>query len=210
MVSLQFSCFRRSFKQAQFVQSDLVPFLDSINNHTFHWITNGAPQLRRIFGPDSSIPFENFPDALRHFASCGDLALGFHALSWVEHVHARVSRLPGGSLANCSFAFDVGDVVVNKQLGQLGVVAARLPVCFESDLWVEEHLGTVCDRRLSAPWYLILVGHHRGVPCDFSRYGSELTHERVSGVKSIGLNRHLPLYFRGFDCSTGRYVQRDK
>jgi hypothetical protein len=195
-------------RHANFVENDLVPYLRELSTHTLDWVTNNAAPIQRIFRRNSGVSLESFSETVRHFSTTEDLALGLQALAWIERIHTRARNIPSRSLVECTFALNVGDVVVNKQLGHLGVVAARLPICFESDAWIKEHLGSLQDPRLSAPWYLILVGCHRGVPGDFSRYGSELTHERVNGVKSIGLNRHLPLYFRGFDSKHGRYIPR--
>ncbi|CUG91517.1 Hypothetical protein, putative [Bodo saltans] len=203
MVSLQFTCLRRTFRYGRFVQEDLVPFFQSLHPQTRDWITSNAPIIKTFAKESLSLPY---PAAVRQFTQLDCPSTGIQALSWVERVHSRTHNTAPRSLKRNDYTFNIGDVVVNRQLGHLGVVAAKLPICFESDDWIREHLGSLSDHRLVAPWYLILVGHHRGVPTDFSRYGSELTHERVSGVKSIGLNRHLPSYFRGFDPVSGRYV----
>jgi hemimethylated DNA binding protein len=206
MVSLQFTCFRRSFRYERFVQEDLVPFFHSLHPQTFEWITSSAPTIKSAFRREGEISQLPFATAVRLLSQRDSPSVRIQTLSWVERVHARVQNTSSRTLVRCNYSFDIGDVVVNRQLGHLGVVAAKLPICFESDDWIREHLGSLNDHRLIAPWYLILVGHHRGVPVDFSRYGSELTHERVSGVKSIGLNRHLSSYFRGFDPVAGRYI----
>lgn len=207
MASLQFSCLRRTFRYSRFVHEELAPFLGGLRPHTFSWVTSGSPHIFRTFSQQQlRSSSTSFSAIVRYFAQQNTLADGIQVLLWVERVYSRVQLLPSHSLISCTYEFDVGEVVVNRQLGHLGVVAARLPICFESDDWIIEHLGSLNDYRMVAPWYLLLLGHHRGVPLDFSRYGSELTHVRVSGVKSIGLNRHLPSYFQRFDSDSGRYI----
>lgn len=116
------------------------------------------------------------------------------------------------SLTDVPYEFNVGDLVIHRDLRQLGVVAARLPVCLESERWVVDNLGSMNDKRMSHPWYLILVAHHAGLPLDFVRYGSQLTHMKMTDAacKPIGFHRLLPLYFQGYDYEEGRYIPRGK
>jgi hypothetical protein len=83
-----------------------------------------------------------------------------------------------------------------------------LPVCLESDEWVMQNLGNLKDERMYHPWYLVLVARHPGLPLDFIRYGSQLTHRRLEEPRSIGFHRHLPLYFNGYDPIRGQYNRK--
>ena len=112
------------------------------------------------------------------------------------------------NLPSNKYKFEVGDIVQHSELNHLGVVAAKMPICFETEDWINENLGSVHDYRLSHPWYLILVARHDPLPFDFVRYGSELTH--VKGPReAIGCHRMLPMFFSGFCKKSGRYVARE-
>ena len=111
-------------------------------------------------------------------------------------------------LADANYAFEVGDIVQHAELQHIGVVAAKLPIVFESDEWILENLGSLNDYRLTQPWYLLLVARHDPLPYDFVRYGSQLTH--VAGpCEPIGCHRMLPMFFSGFCRETGRYIPRE-
>ena len=129
--------------------------------------------------------------------------------TWKQRMNATshaTMNLPTNSQKG--YKFEVGDIVQHSELNHIGVVAAKLPICFESEEWINENLGSVGDYRLSHPWYLILVARHDPLPFDFVRYGSELTH--VKGPKeAIGCHRMLPMFFSGFCRKTGRYIARE-
>lgn len=112
------------------------------------------------------------------------------------------------NLPSSKYKFEIGDIVQHSELNHIGVVAAKMPICFETDEWIEENLGSANDYRLSHPWYLILVARHDPLPFDFVRYGSQLTH--VKGpCEPIGCHRMLPMFFSGFDSTSGRYIPRE-
>lgn len=136
--------------------------------------------------------------------------LGLEALGRLEHLRKRLAWLEKThtDVGDVRYALRVGDVVRHTQLGHVGVVAARLPCCPENDAWIVENLTSVDDERMSHPWYLILVAHHEGIPLDFVRYGSQLTHEKILAGPSIGFHRLLPMYFKGFDADKGVYVPK--
>ncbi len=138
--------------------------------------------------------------ASRSGASTSDALATLQRLNLLD---ARLNQTTHRSLADVPYTLEVGDVVKHNGFGHVGVVAARLPVCLEDDEWIEANLSSQDDLRLRHPWYLILVAHHPGVPMDFIRYGSQLTHEKLSEPHSIGLHRNLPLYFKGYDRQRG-------
>ena len=131
-------------------------------------------------------------------------------LGWGTHEKQLPQTAFHQRLLGIAYDYDVGDVVVHKHLGQLGVVVDQLPICFESDEWIQSHLGSVSDARVFHPWYIIAVAHHENVPLDFTRYGSQLSHRLVSKKMSIGLHRLLPLFFEGYDPGTGKYLPRKR
>jgi hemimethylated DNA binding protein len=111
-------------------------------------------------------------------------------------------------MLNVTYEFQPGAIVRHSHLRQDGVVAACFPICFESDQWVQDKLGSARDVRLRHPWYIILVETGRDA-ADFVRYGSQLTHEKSPpSVMGISFNRYLPMFFRGFDKHTGMYLPR--
>jgi hemimethylated DNA binding protein len=143
------------------------------------------------------------------FAITG-LPLALEALSQLQLLEKRLQFTYHKTLDEdfVPYTLEVGDVVRHVRLGQIGTVAARFPVCLESNSWVERNLGSQQDTRMRYPWYLILVARHEGIPADFIRYGSQLTHVKVSSPMSIGFHRTLPIYFRGYDTTRGVYIPR--
>ena len=137
-------------------------------------------------------------------------SVGLAALTWLHNARVRAAASKNATLVHNNYKFDVGQVVVHSTLGQLGVVADRLPVCFESNEWIDSQLGSRTDPRMSEPWYLILVARHESsrAPATLTRYGSELSHEPLNEKSSIGVHPLLPVFFTGFDVATGRYIPR--
>lgn len=137
-----------------------------------------------------------------------DTSVILEGLKWLDNAQRRLENSRLGTFLHKNYEFEIGDVVYQKQLGQVGVVADRLPVCFESDEWVEEQLESTQEVRLKHPWYLILVASHRDLPVDMTRYGSALSHTRASTKMSIGFHSLLPVYFEGYDAKRGVYIPR--
>lgn len=225
MIALHSSFARGILRHSKFVSTQLYPFLQSCHPSTQHWLLNSMPHLRRyllqsgeptlsrksVSTVSLATPCPSFQPLrvlIRTAAQRNDIPAAVESLRVLESLSARAAALPHRSLLNVAYKFEVGDVLAHQTLGQLGVVAAKLPTCFESNEWIQNNLGSLNDPRMSAPWYLILVAHHNNVPQDFSRYGSEVTHVKVKKPTSIGLHRFLPLYFCGFDPETGRYIPR--
>lgn len=204
---------REILRHKTFYGAQCVPFLQAQNPHTIASCLGLSPSLARLVMPSSKRPVPSITDAIRAAPSLlgtkNTLQLGMEALQWLRFVQKRLAVTEHKSLVNVKYAFRVGDIVRHGALGQIGVVAAQLPVCFASDEWLMQNLGSTADLRLEHPWYLILVSNHTGLPRDFSRYGSELTHEKLTFPTSIGMNRNLPLFFSGFDAKKGRYIRRN-
>lgn len=137
-----------------------------------------------------------------------DTSVILEGLKWLDNAQRRLENSRLGTFLHKNYEFEIGDVVYQKQLGQVGVVADRLPVCFESDEWVQEQLESAQEVRLKHPWYLILVASHRDLPVDMTRYGSALSHTRATTKMSIGFHSLLPVYFEGYDAKRGVYIPR--
>lgn len=104
--------------------------------------------------------------------------IGLEASRWLEMMRERIDAVPSSPNKNTELA-EVGDLVVRNDIpSQRGVVGAILPFCFQSNEWVKQYLGSLRDKRISAPWYLVLVEQSENVPLDFTRYGSTLTHTK--------------------------------
>lgn len=129
-------------------------------------------------------------------------------LKWISTAERRFSFTRHRNFMHENYKFNVGDVVYQHNLGQVGVVADRIPACFESDDWIRDQLSSTTDIRLKYPWYLILVASHNDLPVDMTRYGSELTHVRPQTKMSIGFHSLLPVYFEGYDEQKGVYIPR--
>jgi hemimethylated DNA binding protein len=196
---------RELLKQQAFYDSEFRPMANSLSKPAFdacHVLSSGP--LRRMLLSTGSLPTL---DAALRIAPANDQA-AVDALKAFQHIRHRLSQTNYNSLVDVPYTLSVGDVVRHSQFGHLGVVAARLPICFESDEWVVENLGSLDDRRLEHPWYLVLVSQHMGLPPHFVRFGSQLTHSRVDGAGGIGYHNMLPTFFKGFDSSQGRYIPR--
>lgn len=137
-----------------------------------------------------------------------DPRLLIDGLKWITNAQKRLEASRLRSFTHQNYEFEVGDVVYQQHLGQVGVVADRLPVCFESDEWITEQLSSTSDTRLRHPWYFILVASHRDLPVDMTRYGSSLSHVKVTKKMSIGFHSLLPIYFERYDHTTGKYIPR--
>ena len=61
------------------------------------------------------------------------------------------------ALDEVPFELEVGDVVVHKEHGHVGVVAERFAVSMMPDAWFQQHLGGLDSPMLQSPWYLVLV-----------------------------------------------------
>ena len=164
--------------------------------------------------------------------------IGLEASRWLDMMRERVDATPAAPEPGSQQPLaQVGDIVVRHDLpSQRGVVGAIIPYCFQSTEWVVEYLKSVDDKRVSQPWYLVLVEHSEFVSLDFTRYGSSLTHTNESVFrqnmakasvevsaaqqdlllppmngpsKAIGLHRYLPLFFKGFDVEKGSYIPHE-
>lgn len=202
---------RELLRHKVFYDREVVPFFKAQNPLTISSCVGLSPALSTVVMP-SVKKINTMKEAIRSVPvdMPNKLQVGMDALQWLRFVEKRLEATHHKSLTSVKFQFEVGDVVRHKALGQIGVVAAQLPLCFASDSWLVQNLGSTDDVRLAHPWYLILVSHHVGLPVDFSRYGSELTHEKVATPTSIGINRNLPLFFSGFDSEKGVYIRRRK
>ena len=198
---------KRLLAHKQFYNTSVVPFFQTLHPCTLNWIMASSPGLpRHLFANNK---FQNLEGAIRSGSVAADgAALGLESLRWLEQLRYRLERTQHKTLNNVSYDFNVGDVVTHTQFGHIGVVAAQLPVCFESDEWITSNLGSASDVRLQHPWYLILVARHEGMPVDFTRYGSQLSHAKLADSGSIGLHRYLPMYFEGFDSVKNAYLPR--
>lgn len=198
---------KRLLAHKHFYNANAVPFFKTLHPCTLSWIMSSHPHLPQHLYRGNT--FQTLEGAVRSGSAVADGApLGLEALRWLEHVQRRVDQTQHKSLVNVKYDFNVGDIVAHSQLGHVGVVAAQLPVCFESDDWVTSNLGSASDVRLQYPWYLILVARHEGVPLDFTRYGSQLSHTKLADSGSIGLHRYLPMYFESFDAAKSTYRAR--
>mmetsp|Transcript_7984 Transcript_7984/g.16758 ORF Transcript_7984/g.16758 Transcript_7984/m.16758 type:complete len:312 (-) Transcript_7984:93-1028(-) len=103
------------------------------------------------------------------------------------------------------FAFRVGDIVVHRGHGQVGVVAERFRVCQLGEEWVAANM----PRGMTAwqPFYTILVS----VPGQgFSRHGAQSSHRRWDiardgGEPSPVQHPEVNRLFGKFDASAARY-----
>jgi hemimethylated DNA binding protein len=199
---------KRILAHKQFYNSSLLPFFETLHPCTLNWIMASSPSLPPNLLAGSK--FKSLQGAIRSGSAAGDAAspIGLEAIRWIEHLQRRLDLTQHKSLNKVNYDFNVGDIVAHTQLGHVGVVAAQLPVCFESDDWVAANLGSTTDVRLQHPWYLILVARHDGIPVDFTRYGSQLSHTKLADSGSIGLHRYLPMYFEGFDPVKNVYRPR--
>ena len=197
---------RQLLKHRALYNAELRPLLQGLPKHTYHLCRFfGSTELRTVaMGPNKDFP--PLQEVIRDSRGTSDLALeGLRMLSLLQQ---RLAVTKHKSLTDVPYELDVGDVVRHTHFGHVGVVAARLPVCLESDEWITNNLGSLSDGRLTHPWYLVLVGCHAGLPIDFVRYGSQLTHKKLDKGRPIGFHRLLPMYFRGYDTAAGRYIPR--
>jgi hemimethylated DNA binding protein len=209
---------RELLQHQTFYDHSVRPFFEGLNPYTVQWVLHSTPQLYHLASKSplgltsaDTVQYRSMREAIRCASKTptGE-SLGLDALRWIRHVQRRLESSVHQRLLGIAYDYDVGDVVVHKHLGQLGVVVDQLPICFESDEWIQSHLGSVSDARVFLPWYIIAVAHHENVPLDFTRYGSQLSHRLVSKKMSIGLHRLLPLFFEGYDPGTGKYLPRKR
>eukprot|EP00758_Cryptobia_borreli_P000994 Tbor_TRINITY_DN1843_c0_g1::TRINITY_DN1843_c0_g1_i1::g.23071::m.23071 len=194
----------------KFYKNECFPLFQSLNPFTLKWImTCVDPNLSQCITRDNGSIYSSIRDVIHDTQKQNsfDSSPCFSALKWLRLAEARAKNSNLVTLNHSEYAFQVGDIVSHRYLGQVGVVADRLPVCFESDEWVRNQLGSVHDIRMVHPWYLILVARHKEVPPAFTRYGSELSHVKCPKM-SIGLHPLLPIYFKGYDNEKGVYIPR--
>jgi hemimethylated DNA binding protein len=143
--------------------------------------------------------------------------VGFEALKVLDWMHDRLRLARGNAesaqpLDEVPFELEVGDVVVHKEHGHVGVVAERFAVSMMPDAWFQQHLGGLDSPMLQSPWYLVLVDDRcLGQQKRLVRYGSELTHARhdkCTGGKI--LHGRLQYYFRGYNHETRRFIPQHK
>eukprot|EP00933_Yihiella_yeosuensis_P016264 TRINITY_DN13965_c1_g2_i3.p2 TRINITY_DN13965_c1_g2~~TRINITY_DN13965_c1_g2_i3.p2 ORF type:complete len:223 (+),score=48.59 TRINITY_DN13965_c1_g2_i3:645-1313(+) len=73
-----------------------------------------------------------------------------------------------------AYAFRIGDIVVHRKFGQVGVVAERFDVCQLGPEWMAANAPPGMSR--DQPFYTILMD---GVPnVDFTRHGAQSSHRR--------------------------------
>ena len=69
------------------------------------------------------------------------------ALNWMDNrLHLRNSTAEGGGacpLDDVPFALEIGDVVVHRNHGHVGVIAERFAVTLMPDAWVMQNLGSM-------------------------------------------------------------------
>jgi hemimethylated DNA binding protein len=196
---------RELLRHSDFYDNEFRPMANSLSKPAFdacHIITSA--RLRSLLSPYCTMP--PLRELLRHPEA--DEKSAVDALKSIQHIRSRLAFTDYNSLSAVPYSLSVGDVVQHSQFGHIGVIAARLPVCFETDDWVLENLGSLEDRRMQHPWYLVLVSQHMGLPPHFVRFGSQLTHVRMQTPTSIGFHQMLPTFFKGYDHLSGRYVPR--
>jgi len=195
---------RQLFSERTFIDEEFRPFVNRLSVPAVDacriFPTLGLQSLIAGF-----VSLPSFDQLMR--SHVGSEQVGLDAIRHLRQIRLRLDNTSYRSLVRVPYKFSVGDVVRHTQFGHVGVIAARLPICFETDVWVTENLGSVDDRRLSHPWYLVLASHHVGLPAHFVRFGSQLTHVRVDSA-GIGFHQMLPTFFKGFDHATGRYIPR--
>ena len=209
--SLRRELARQLLKHREFFDNEFRPMAQGLSAPAFeacHVVAH--PGLRNaLLGAGSSSVAGGIPSMRQLIRQpYVDEVVGVEALKALVHAKSRVEATAHKSLIHVPYSLNVGDVVRHSQFGHLGVIAARLPVCFESDDWVLENLGSLDDRRLQHPWYLVLVSSHMGLPPHFVRFGSQLTHHKVDECQGIGYHNMLPTFFKGFDHAAGRYLPR--
>jgi len=198
---------RQLLKHRDFFDNEFRPMANGLSKPAFdacHIV--GSARVRKLLQKTPVVPAMD--DLVRVAASESDELCAVEALKCITHVKSRIAMTEHASLVDVPYTLNVGDVVQHSLFGHIGVVAARLPVCFESDDWVLKNLGSLDDRRMQHPWYLVLVQQHVGLPPHFVRFGSQLTHTRVEPQGGIGYHQMLPTFFKGFDRETGRYIPR--
>lgn len=203
--SLRRGLSRQLLKHRDFFDNEFRPMANSLSKPAFdacHIV--GSPRVRKALQQHATVPAMS--ELVR--SSTADELCAVDALKCIAHVQSRLAMTEHQSLVDVPYSLNVGDVVQHSLFGHIGVVAARLPVCFESDEWVLENLGSLDDRRMRHPWYLVLVSQHVGLPPHFVRFGSQLTHSKIEPQGGIGYHQMLPTFFKGFDRETGRYVPR--
>lgn len=207
--SLQFGVARKLLQSKKWYNSELRPLLQTYHPHTLqvcHFVPLSLlPYVRR---PDGHI--RTMEEIVRQTAADSPTgsSTGIEAVAHIALLKKRLSWLKHTGVGDVQFSLQIGDVVRHTELGHIGVVAARLPCCPEPDAWLIENLNSATDERLLHPWYLILVARHDGLPADFMRYGSQLTHVKLEKKMSIGFHRFLPTYFRGYDSEHGTYTPK--
>lgn len=205
--ALRFSIIRSMKRHKAFYDSEFRPMLQSMPRAAFdacHIVK--SPVLRNVMYDAESGRVATMDDIIAFTDANEKLAI--EGLRAIAHVKQRLDNTNHKSLIDVPYALNVGDTVLHSTFKHEGVVAARLPICFESDTWIMNNLGSLDDDRLKHPWYIVLVGPQMGLPRDFVRYGSQLTHTRMPEGKPIGAHRMLPIFFRDYDPVEQRYVPR--
>lgn len=228
MSSLQYSITRQLMRHAKFYNGQILPFFRSTprfavqayclrdNKELVDAITSSTATSPSVGpAPDEYLTLQQIIRKQHQnktkSTSTNSAVFALNALrllsTWQSRTNATNHR--AFNLPSEKYKFEVGDIVQHSELHHVGVVAAKMPICFETEEWIQENLGSQNDYRLSQPWYLILVARHDPLPFDFVRYGSQLTH--VAGPREpIGCHRMLPMFFSGFCKKLGRYIPREK
>lgn len=196
---------RQLLRHAHFFDTQFRPMANGLSKPAFdacHIVH--SQRVRRLLQPYPAMP--TLSELVRQTPP--DDLTAVEALRGLAHIRERLDATEHKSLVDVPYQLNVGDVVRHSTFDHIGVVAARLPVCFEPDEWVLENLGSLDDKRMYHPWYLVLVSQHMGLPPHFVRFGSQLTHTRVESSIGIGFHNMLPTFFKGFDAATGRYIPR--
>jgi hemimethylated DNA binding protein len=218
MRSLQFGLARQLLKRRDIYERELRPHLESIPRDTLSICRFISPPLLSVLEQPTTPNSATKEESERGVMKVRDLptllgskdmspATALETIRVLDKLQLRLQRTKYKSATKAvPYKFKVGDVVLHKTLHHIGVIAARFPVCLESDEWILQNIGSLTDPKLAHPWYLVLVAPHEGLPVDFMRYGSQLTHQKLEGAGSIGFHRMLPLFFKDYDPVQRRYV----
>lgn len=109
-----------------------------------------------------------------------------------------------------AFTFRVGDIVVHRGHGQIGVVAERFDRCQLSEAWHKANAPPGMTRE--QPFYTILVSlpgqkfTRHGAQSSHRRWRSEIDGGQPPAVQHPDVNR----FFRKFDPAAARYEPVDE
>eukprot|EP00756_Hemistasia_phaeocysticola_P047123 Hpha_TRINITY_DN21046_c0_g1::TRINITY_DN21046_c0_g1_i1::g.103410::m.103410 len=126
-----------------------------------------------------------------------DLTTGFE----VARVFGTLGSI-GGELGKAKKLYSVGDVLVHRLWGHVGVVMHVYRSCGQPAEWVEANLGDPNHPFVQEPWYDILLDESAG---GFMRHGSHHTHERLTHTPVTHSVLREVLGWE-FDPQNGRYI----